>query len=62
VHIGKLDNKVYGFQLKNNNNEVVMTHDSDGNIWIKEILRISNSCDSDIWIGHLPANSEDTFK
>lgn len=53
VHIGKLDDEVYGFQLKNDSDEVVMTHDSNGNIWIKNILSIGNE-NINVRIGYLP--------
>ena len=53
VHIGKLDNDVYGFQLKNGSDEVVMTHDSNGNIWIKNILSIGDES-INVRIGYLP--------
>ena len=53
VHIGKLDNDIYGFQLKNGSDEVVMTHDSNGNIWIKNILSIGDES-INVRIGYLP--------
>ena len=64
VRIGQLDqvNNVYGLQLRDGDENIVMSHDSNGNIWISNILRIGNNNTSNVCIGYLPANLGDAFK
>lgn len=56
------DKAIYGLCLTDDKGAIVMTHSSDGKVWIRDELKVGNGLESSVTIGYLKKTKLDTSK